>query len=270
MLIAVCSLKSSPGATTLAVALGARWPGPEVPVVVEADPAGGDLLTRFRLSAELTLVRLAASTRVRGNVSADQLAHHAQFLPDGLRVLPGPVEAEQARAALGLLATGPSSPLRRAGDRADTVVIVDCGRVDPNSATLSIIRSADAMLLLARPRDDELAHVALKLQAVQRWSQRPCFVLVGQGHRAGYVAHELRIPVMAHIPHDVKGADALCGRGGSRNGPNRSALGRAVAKLAVGLRASLSVSSPEVRPQSSSAAVHLTSVGQSPEDGAVS
>ena len=57
MLIAVCSLKSSPGVTTLAVALGARWPGPEVPIVVEADPAGGDLLTRFRLSAELTLVR---------------------------------------------------------------------------------------------------------------------------------------------------------------------------------------------------------------------
>lgn len=270
MLITVCSLKSSPGVTTLAVALGARWPGPEVPVVVEADPAGGDLLTRFRLSAELTLVRLAASTRVRGNVSADQVAHHAQFLPDGLRVLPGPVEAEQARAALGLLATGPSSPLRRAGDRADTVVIVDCGRVDPGSATLSIIRSADATLLLARPRDEELAHVALKLQAVQRWSQRPCFVVVGQGHRAGYVAHELRIPVMSHIPHDVKGAEALCGRGGSRNGPNRSVLGRAAAKLAVDLRASLSASSPEIRPQPSSATVHLASVGQSREGGAVS
>ncbi|MEV6236751.1 chromosome partitioning protein [Lentzea sp. NPDC051838] len=200
-------------------------------------------MTRFRLSPELTLVRLAASTRVRGNSSADQLALHAQFLPDGLRVLPGAVEAEQARAALSLLALGGSSPLRRAGDRADTVVLADCGRVEPDSPALSIIRSADAMVLLARPRDDELAHVALKLPAAQRWSPRPCFVLVGQGHSAAYVAQELRVPVMAHIPQDVRGADALCGRGGTRSGPNRSALGRATAKFALSLRASVSVRS---------------------------
>lgn len=258
MLIAVCSLKSSPGVTTLAVALGARWPGPEVPVVVEADPAGGDLMTRFRLSSELTLVRLAASTRFR----ADQLAHHAQFLPDGLRVLPGPVQAEQARAALGLLAAA-SSPLRRAGDRTDTAVIADCGRVDPDSPALPIIRSADAMLLVARPRDDELAHVALKLEAAQRWSQRPCFVLVGHGHRVGYVSHELRIPVMAHIPHDVKGAEALSGQGASRSGPNRSALGRAAAKLALSLRASLIASAPDISSQP-----QLASVGQPRQNGA--
>lgn len=247
MLIAICSLKSSPGVTTLAVALGARWPGPEVPVVVEADPAGGDLLIRFRLSSELTLVRLAASTRVRGNSSADQLAHHAQFLPDGLRVVPGPVGAEQARAALGLVASGPSSPLRRAGDRADTVVIVDCGRVDPDSPALSIIRGADAMLLVARPRDDDLAHVALKLQSAQQWSRRPCFVLMGRGHSATHVSNELRIPVMAHVPHDVQGAEALCGQGRSRNGPSKSVLGKAAAKLALSLRASLIRSSPDVR-----------------------
>jgi hypothetical protein len=217
--------------------------------VVEADPAGGDLLTRFRLSSELTLVRLAASTRVRSTSSADQLTYHAQFLPDGLRVVPAPVGAEQTRAALGLLSSGPSSPLCRAGDRTDTVVIADCGRVEPGSPALSIIRSADAMLLLARPRDDELAHVALKLQVAQQWSRRPCFVLVGQGHPASYVSHELRIPVMAHIPHDLKGAEALCGRGGPRNGPRRSLLGRAAAKLALSLRASLLASSPAAEPR---------------------
>jgi MinD-like ATPase involved in chromosome partitioning or flagellar assembly len=103
MLIAICSLKSSPGVTTLTVALGARWPGSETPVVVEADPAGGDLLTRFRLNPDLTVVGLAASTRVRGAVDLEELARHVQFLPGGLRVVPGPVAAEQARAALGLL-----------------------------------------------------------------------------------------------------------------------------------------------------------------------
>ena len=240
MLIAICSLKASPGVTTLAVALGARWPGPEVPIVVETDPAGGDLLTRFRLSSEPTLVGLAASTRVRGNADPDQLAHHAQFLPGGLRVVPGPVGAEQSRAALGLLATGSLSPLRRAGDRVDTVVFADCGRVDPNSPALSIIRSADAMLLVARPHDDELAHVALKLQAARQWSRRPCLVLVGSGLSTNQVSQELRVPVMAHIPHDVKGAEALRGQGSTRNGPRKSVLGKSVAKLAFSLQTRLS------------------------------
>ncbi|MET9634684.1 chromosome partitioning protein [Lentzea sp. NPDC006480] len=235
MLIAICSLKSSPGVTTLAVALGARWPSSETPVVVEADPAGGDLLTRFRLNADLTVVGLAASSRVRGNADPDELARHVQFLPGGLRVVPGPIAAEQSRAALGLLVPG----LRRAGNRAGTVLIVDCGRVDPESAGLPIIRSADAMVLLARPRDDELAHVALKLQLAQQWSRRPCFVLMGRGHSAGYVSRELGVPVLAHIPRDVKGAAALRGDGANRNGPSKSALGRAAAKLAFSLRASV-------------------------------
>jgi hypothetical protein len=61
---------------------------------------------------------------------------------------------------------------------------------------------------------------------------------MGRGRSAGHVSRELRIPVMAHIPHDVKGAAALRGEGGIRNGPSKSALGRAAAKLALSLRAS--------------------------------
>ncbi|GHH62480.1 MinD/ParA family ATP-binding protein [Lentzea cavernae] len=260
MLIAICSLKGSPGVTTLTVALGARWTGPEIPIVVEADPAGGDLLTRFRLNAAPSVVGLAASTRVRGNAEPDQLARHAQFLPGGLRVVPGPVGSEQSRAALSLLASGPS-PLRIAGDRVDTVVLVDCGRVDPDSPALALIRAADAMLLLARPRDEELAHVALKLESAQRWSRRPCFVLTGPGSPAARVAGELRIPVMAHIPHDVKGAEALCGRGGIRNGPSRSPLGRAAAKLAFSIRTSVIQTASRLAPQSGESDLRLVQGG---------
>lgn len=48
------------------------------------------------------------------------------------------------------------------------------------------------MLLVARPHDDELAHVALKLQAAQQWSRRPCFVLVGDGYPTAEVSQALR------------------------------------------------------------------------------
>lgn len=233
MLIAVCSLKGSPGVTTLATALGARWPGQESPIVVEVDPAGGDLMARFRLRDTPGLVSLAAAARHRGGADPNLLAEHTQLLPGGMRVVAGPVGAEQARATLAVLASGPLSPLRRAADQPGTTVIADCGRVDPNSPALPIIRSADAMLLVARPRDDELAHVALKLQTAQQWSRRPCFVLVGDGYATAEVSQTLSIPVMGRVPRDNQGAAVLCGQGTGRRNPSKSALGRAAAKIAL-------------------------------------
>lgn len=233
MLIAVCSLKGSPGVTTLATALGARWPGQENPIVVEADPAGGDLMARFRMPESPGLVSLAAAARGRSGSEPNLLAQHTQLLPGGLRVVLGPVGAEQARAALSVLAPGTSSPMRRAADQPGTTVIVDCGRVDPDSPAFPIIRGADAMLLVARPHDDELAHVALKLQAAQRWSAKPCFVLVGDGYPTAEVAQVMGIPVMGRVPRDDKGAAVLCGHGNGRHSPAKSTLGRAAAKIAL-------------------------------------
>lgn len=230
MLIAVCSLKGSPGVTTLATALGARWPAGENPIVVEADPAGGDLMARFRLNDSPGLVSLAVAAR--RNTDPGLLAQHTQHLPGGLRVVLGPVGAEQSRSALSVLASGGASPLRRAADQPDTTVIVDCGRVDPDSPALPIIRSADTMLLLARPRDDQLAHIALKLREAQRWSGKPCFVLVGDGYPTREVSQALGIPVMGRVPRDDKGAAVLCGASNNRHSPARSRLGRAATQIA--------------------------------------
>lgn len=233
MLLAVCSLKGSPGVTTLAVALAARWPVEENPILVEADPAGGDLMARFRLSESPGLVSMAAAARRTADPSL--LAEHVQLLPPGLRVVVGPVGTEQARAALGAL--DGSSALRHVVGQPGTVVIADCGRVDPDSPALPMICSADAMLLLAHPRDDELAHVASKLPTAQRWSRRPGFVLVGDGYPTRTVCQALGIPVMAHVPRDDRGAAVLGGQSNARYGPARSPLGRAAARLAQSLHA---------------------------------
>ncbi|AHH98549.1 chromosome partitioning protein [Kutzneria albida] len=233
MLVAVCSLKGSPGVTTLATALAARWPVHEDPILVEIDPAGGDLMARFRLEESPGLVSLAAAARGRGSHDPSLLAQHAQVLQPGLRVVLGPVGAEQARAALSVLASSKPSPLRRAADHPGTTVIADCGRVDPDSPTFPIIRDADAMLLVARPRDDELAHVALKLSAAQRWCRMPCFVLVGDGYPTVAVSQVLQVPVLGRLPRDDKGAAVLSGRGNRRHSPARSALGHAAARIAL-------------------------------------
>lgn len=230
MLIALCSLKGSPGATTTALALAARWPAPQTPVVVECDPAGGDLAARFRLPSTPGLVSLAAAARKSSDASV--LWQHVQRLPAGPAVIPGPIGAEQARAALGILTPRRASALRAAGDQPGVVVLADCGRVDPDSAALPIIRAADAMVLLAHARDDELSHIAGKLRAAATWNPRPGFVLVGDGYTTAEVERELHVTVMGRLPHDPKGAAVLCGYSRGGPSPDRSALGRAALRLA--------------------------------------
>lgn len=229
MLIAICSLKSSPGVTTLATAIAARWPLAQTPILVEADPAGGDLAARFRLGMTPNLVSLAAAAR--RSRAPDLLGEHAQRLPGGLAIVVGPIGAEQTRAALDAI-SAEDGPLRRAADDAGTAVIVDCGRMDPDSPALPILRCADAMLLLTRARDDELAHVAQRLPAVPRWTRRPCLVLVGNGHSHHDVSTVLGVPVMTRMPHDAKGAAVLCGQPDRRHGPDRSRIGQAAARIA--------------------------------------
>jgi hypothetical protein len=229
MLIALCSLKGSPGVTTTAVALAARWPAMQKPIVVECDPAGGDLAARFHLSATPGLMSLAAAAR--RNRDASVLWQHSQRLPAGIAVVPGPVGAQQAHAALRLLALGRTSVLRVAGDQSGLVVLADCGRVDPESPALPVVQAADAMVLFAHAHDEELSHVAGELPAAAKWNRRPSFVLVGGGYPTDEVERALHIGVLARLPHDAKGADVLCGRH-TGAGPSRSALGQAAARLA--------------------------------------
>jgi len=263
MLVAVCSVKGSPGVTTLATALGARWPAAETAIVVEADPAGGDLMARFWLHESPGLVSLAAAARR----SADPLllAQHTQYLPGGLRVVLGPVGAEQCHAALSALTSG-SSPLRRAADVPGTTVIADCGRVDPDSPALPIIRSADAMLLVARPCDEQLAHVVLKLPAAQRWARTPGFVLVGDGYPTREVSQVCKIEVLGRIPRDDKGAAVLCGQRGERHGPDRSALGQAAARIATSLLTHWSAAHYQTAPVNAGRVGAQPQVATTPQD----
>ncbi|MFC5108996.1 MinD/ParA family ATP-binding protein [Kibdelosporangium philippinense] len=230
MLAAFCSLKGSPGVTTMVTAIAARWPVQETPIMVEADPAGGDLAARFRLKESPGLLSLAAAAR-RGSGPA-LLRQHSQQLPGGLDVVVGPVGAEQAHKALSVLTSAGAAALRQAADHPGVAVLVDCGRADPDSSAMPIIRAADAMILVARPQDDALAHVAVKLHVVRQWSRKPCFVLVGDGHPTTEVSRVLGIPVLGRVPRDDKGAHVLSGRNRSRHTPMRSALGHAASRIA--------------------------------------
>jgi hypothetical protein len=237
MLVAVISLKGSPGVTTFSVALAARWPAPARTVLVEADPSGGDIATRFSLESSPGLLSLAAAAR--RSTDPGLLWQHAQVLPGGLAVVAAPPDADRARTALQALAPNSSTGtdvLRGTANARDTVVIVDCGRIEHDSVAMGIVRESDVLVLLTRARADDLAHLARRLPAVGRWTPRPVLLLVGEGYSITEVARELQVPPLGRVPHDEHGAAVLCGRRPrsrwGRSGPSRSALGRFAHKIA--------------------------------------
>ncbi|MEV6602776.1 chromosome partitioning protein [Kutzneria sp. NPDC051319] len=236
MLVAVLSVKGSPGVTTLSVALAARWPAPYRPLLVEADPSGGDLATRFSLGAGPGLVSLAAAARR----SADPALvwQHAQGLPGGLPVVAAPPDADRARGALSALTQNPAfgpGVLRAAANLPNSVMIVDCGRMDAGSPAMPIVRAADAMILLTGAHADDLAHLARRLPAIGRWSAHPVMLLVGDGYSPADVASELDVLPLGRVPDDPHGAAVLCGRPSAhwrRSGPVHSPLGQIAHKVA--------------------------------------
>jgi hypothetical protein len=235
MLVAVVSVKGSPGVTTFSLALAARWPVPARTLVVEADPSGGDIALRFSLASTPGLVSLAAAARQSHDPGL--VWQHAQCLPGGLPVVSAPPDTDGARAALSALAepiTG-AELIRTAANPPDTAVIVDCGRIDAGSAALPIVRSADALVLLSRAHADDLAHLARRLPVIGRWTPRPVLLLVGGGYAPHEVARELGVPPLGRVPDDPRGAAVLCGRPRLRWGrsvPARSALGLVAHKVA--------------------------------------
>lgn len=237
MLVTVLSVKGSPGVTTFSIALAARWPTPARTLLVETDPSGGDVGTRFSLPSTPGLVSLAAAAR-RSNDPA-MVWQHAHALPGGLPVVTAPPDADRARAALSALTPDIATRagvLRAAANAPDTVVIADCGRIDTGSPALEIARTADALILLTHAHADDLAHLARRLPVLGRWTPQPVMLLVGEGYSVADVARELGVPPLGRVPDDPRGAAVLCGRPTvlrwGRSGPAHSALGQVAHKVA--------------------------------------
>jgi len=242
VLIAVGSVKGSPGVSTFCLALAARWPGTGRRVLVECDPAGGDLAARYGVPLSPGLLSLAAPPRgaaAAAGAGLESVWWHTQVLPGGLSVLVAPPGGEQTRAALATLTGRGAHPLVQAAADPGSVVIVDAGRLDAGSAALGLVRAADQLLLLSRATGSDLAHLAARLEEVQDWSERLGLLLVGDGYPDSEVTRELSLSVMARIPSDPVEAAALTGRIPPRRRPfNRATLSRTAAQVATVLATS--------------------------------
>ncbi|MDG4764470.1 hypothetical protein O7632_10190 [Solwaraspora sp. WMMD406] len=200
-LLAVTYVKGRPGATTTALGLAAVAPEWARPVVVECDPAGGDLTRRHRLRAAPSIVDLAAAARgvaSPGDVYA--VASQQLLVADvAVPVVGAPAGGAQTRAAVPEL-TGSGRAVLTASDR---VVVADCGRLGPGSPVWPLLRQADVVLVLVRANADEVAHVREHLGELVDAGTGRMVVLLGAG--GAYPAGEVADVLAAHVRGELAG-----------------------------------------------------------------
>ena len=228
-LIAFASAKGSPGVTTTAVAVTGSWPSDRRVLLAEFDPAGGDLAPRFGLQPDPGVVELG-STHRRG-LTAETIWAHTQSLPGGIPVLVGPPSPEQALALREFwTAAGPAM-----ATLPDTDVIMDCGRVGPNSPVVEVLHHAAIVVLVVRPDFEGISHLRARL-ARQLTSARTAVVLVGdRPYSAAEVAEVIEAKVAAVVADDPRAAALLGGHPGNQGTLRRSALMRSARELSQAL-----------------------------------
>ncbi|WP_194891970.1 hypothetical protein [Catenulispora pinisilvae] len=233
MLIAVGSWRGSPGATTTALALAEAWPSEAKAFVAECDPRGGTLVTRFLMPGPRRLAVVAGHARRGGDLVL--LDQHAAAVPSGARVLTGPEDGRQLRAALNALLV-PAGVFEQAANDPGTALIADVGRIESDvPETKSLLLLADALVLVARPGPEQILSLAGAGEQARRLHPDTGLLLVGPGYPAEHVAELLRLPILGQLPLIPTGVAAGWERLACRDSFRKAAAqaGRAVvARLA--------------------------------------
>ncbi|HEX6419018.1 MAG TPA: hypothetical protein VFZ77_11000 [Acidimicrobiales bacterium] len=235
--VALLSVKGSPGATTAAAAVAAASQvGGRPTLLVELDPSGGDLrLLAARPAAEPNLVHVAGElrhARLPGLALADQAVDVLPRLT-GVAAPAGPQEAGAVVASIG-------DAWSRAFQAFDGTVVVDAGRWDPAQQTAGRVRGHDVVGLVVRATADSVEHARHAVALVRSAARSPVAAVV-VGHRPyapEAVAGALDLPLAGALAWDRRGAAALWARGAEPAGV-RSQLVRSAARTLAGLEAQI-------------------------------
>ena len=241
-LIALASVKSSPGVTTTALALASMWKTAPRRLLLEADPGGGDLGLWLGLPADSGLAGLAAAAR-HGH-EADLPWRHARDLAGGTHLVTAPAGADQAAACVAALC---AAGLPRELAAGNEPALADCGRLYPGSPALAVAAAAALTVLVVRPQVSELAHLEPRIRGMEQAGLRLVVILADGDRRApsepSYPAEEiagvLGIPVQGPLPGDPRAVEQLCRRAGDPGPARRLPLLREAAAAARALETAL-------------------------------
>lgn len=292
-IIAVASAKGSPGVTTTCLALVLTWP--RSVLLVEADPAGGDVMAgyvRAELDGDRGLAYLAVAAR-RDALDVELDAQVIDLTPEKQTtgtppitrlLVPGvtdPVESAAVgpswpRLADFFVGLGQRSPWLRAADRPvrePLDVIVDCGRLISTYPPLTVMASADLVLLAVRSSlrsasstAPVVATLRRELAAVGGDPDRVGLVVIEGGeYRTSDLGRALGAPVVATVPWREKEAAALSDGIGKvvDNSPLMRSARKAAESLAAQLaRAQHAAEAPSTAPEQPAADVTQPDVTQ--------
>lgn len=194
--VGLVSVKHSPGVTTAAVALAlATGDGS---VVIEADPAGGDVAARARLTMEPGLLTMAAA----GRHAASRLSLQTQQLSSGAEVVIAPADPEQSSTALAAIADRLPAATREHGGG-----FVDCGRWSPVPTTRTVLSRCDVIVVVADPSVASIEHVRCRADALLDIGPPVAVLLVGdRPYSADEVEQALGLPTIGALAVDSRGA----------------------------------------------------------------
>jgi hypothetical protein len=193
------SPKHAPGTTTASVAL-ARAAG-DGALVIEADPAGGDIAARAGIPLEPGLLSMAAAGRHGGS----PLSLRPQRLPSGVDAVVGPTNPDQAAAALSAIADRLVPAARDRG-----VACVDCGRWSPVTAVPVVLAACDVIVVVTEPTVAGIEHLRCRLDAISAIGPPLTVLLVGdRPYGVEEVEHAIGVPVAGTFAVDPRGAAAV-------------------------------------------------------------
>jgi hypothetical protein len=238
--IALAGGKGSPGITTTALAFTLSW-GSRV-VLAECDPAGGSVQAGY-LHGELPggrgLLPLAIA-ELRSDALADEFWGQLVDLDAPRRhrlLLPGLADPAQA-GTLAPLWARLAIFFAQLEYQPCYDVIVDCGRLAVAHPPWPLLWAADAALVVVRPTLASVAAAAPVVEAVRQQVTEHAastsalgLLVVGDGpYGSTEVAHQLKAPLVAHLPADARTAATLTHGGSVR-------LGRPLMRAAAGAEA---------------------------------
>ncbi|MGH8878253.1 MAG: hypothetical protein ACRD0P_13060 [Stackebrandtia sp.] len=209
MLVVVASIKASPGGTACALGLASAWPETARPaMVIETDAAGGDIAAWFHLNSAASVVELAAVSHSHATTDSalmfDMFTQHVSVGHTSVSVIAGATDPRQAASAVEVLTA--SAPMIL--NPTDRCVFADVGRLSMDSHGWSLLKHADAAVIVVGGQARQIAHLRPMLTELRGvCGQRLCVAVrpgVYNAHAVAdlFYATEAKIPVLGDIPHD--------------------------------------------------------------------
>ena len=174
------------------------------PLIIEADPAGGDIAARAGLALDPGLVTLAAAARK--GLDPTSMARHIQPMASGIDVLVAPTDPSQTISAV--IAIG--QPLAALLADRGGLTLIDLGRSNSSTAGLPLTRVADLAIVVCRPGVASVEHARLTLGGLRAAGVRAAALVIGtKPYSPTEIASALGEPRIFAVEHDRRAAELV-------------------------------------------------------------